>query len=175
MSTPQTPAAALAVRAHSASLVSATLQGCVLACVSNILAQTLTHYRSPTSIPFAISPTPILHFLILTVLNTPPNFLWQEYLERSFPGYSVSPVVVGGGGGEKGGELLPRKKLDVTNTLIKFSLDQTLGALYNTVIFLAVMQALKGESAEAVWGVVRRVSSTLLVGRGALVFGNFGG
>ena len=40
------------------------------------------------------------------------------------------------------------KGIDIPNTLIKFLLDQTLGAAVNTIAFLVVVTALKGGS----WG-----------------------
>ena len=71
---------------------------------------------------------PIAHFVIFTFLSCPPNFLWQEFLEERFPGYN----------GEK--------KLNLRNTLVKFAVDQTLGATANTVTFVAAMSAFKGKS-----------------------------
>lgn len=51
------------------------------------------------------------------------------------------------------------KKMNWRNTGIKFGLDQTLGALVNTVVFLAVMAAAEGKG----WsGVVGRVGEVCL-------------
>lgn len=44
------------------------------------------------------------------------------------------------------------KKLNKTNTLIKFSLDQTFGAAINTVLFLVGISLLRGQS----WGVIQQ-------------------
>ena len=51
-----------------------------------------------------------------------------------------------------------KRKIDVKNTVIKFVLDQTLGATFNTVLFIAGIGALKGmgtnkivESIKKVW------------------------
>ena len=74
----------------------ATLQAAVLSTTSSILAQLLTFYRDSafpetrsTLNPMGLDFVPILRFLFFTVLNTPPNFLWQEYLEKKFPKYST--------------------------------------------------------------------------------------
>ena len=51
------------------------------------------------------------------------------------------------------------KKLDITNTLTKFLLDQSLGAGLNTIAFLIVVTALKGGALEACVDAVRTVRS----------------
>lgn len=51
-----------------------------------------------------------------------------------------------------------QKKLNIRNTAIKFGLDQTIGALANTVLFIAGMAALRGEGLEQIWAEVQRVS-----------------
>lgn len=61
--------------------------------------------------------------------------MWQSYLESSYPGYKVST---------KDGR--SRRQLDYGNTLIKFLLDQTLGALGNTVAFIVGMDYLRGQT-----------------------------
>lgn len=49
------------------------------------------------------------------------------------------------------------KKLNVKNTLTKFALDQTLGALVNVAAFLGGVRALNGESMGECWLVIREV------------------
>lgn len=72
----------------------ATLQSAILNITSSILAQLLTAYRestlgaSSTALnPLGLDFVPILQFLILSLVLTPPNFKWQQFLERTFPGY----------------------------------------------------------------------------------------
>ena len=52
------------------------------------------------------------------------------------------------------------KKLNIKNTAIKFSLDQTLGAVFNNVLFIAGIGALRGESLIKIIANVRSVSYT---------------
>lgn len=52
----------------------------------------------------------------------------------------------------------PKKKLNIKNTAIKFSLDQTLGAVFNTVLFIAGIGALRGEGLGKIISSVRSVS-----------------
>ena len=87
-----------------------------------------------------------MHFVLATVLSCPPNFLWQEYLEEQFPGYTT--------------DVDGQKKLHKTNTAKKFALDQTLAAAVNTLLFIAVMGALKGKDGKAIIRDCQRVSRT---------------
>lgn len=96
---------------------------------------------------------PIIHFVIFTLLNCPPNFLWQEYLEQRFPGYTGSSTARNGE--EK---VAVKKKLDVGNTIKKLALDQTIGATVNTVLFTAVIGALKGLGGGDIVDAIKQVS-----------------
>ena len=81
------------------------------------------------------------------VLTTPPNVLWQTYLESAFPGTRKETT------GEKTDEKTTEVKagLDVRNTVIKTLLDQSVGAGVNTLLFCVFM---------AVWGVLVEASGT---------------
>ena len=129
-------------------LVSATLQAACLSALSATLAQLLTAYR--TSVSYTLNPTPIVQFVLITLVSCPPNFVWQEFLEETFPGTIVSPT------GER--------KLDVGNTFKKFAIDQTLGASVNTIIFIVGMGAMKGKGTATIWRDVQRVRTLLTTG-----------
>ena len=75
-----------------------------------------------------------------SVLATPPNFFWQQFIEQYFPGYSLTKVEVDDGG--KGVEV--EKKLNVKNTIIKVILDQTVAAVPNVVGYIGVTRLLRG-------------------------------
>lgn len=183
-------------------IVNATIQAVVLSATSNILAQVLKSYRNDvclshaftklsyfgqwglesivndsTQTPFSLNITPLIQFAIFTALNTPPNFLWQQFLEETFPGYTVKPAVVPASStsttssektspssseNEKKSddrkEIVPAKQLNIRNTAIKFLLDQTVGSLFNTVVFIAGIAALQGETGEVVLERVWNVS-----------------
>ena len=77
-------------------LQTATLQAAVLNITSSIIAQLLTAYRgssfgtsSSALNPLGLDFVAILQYLTSTLLLTPPNFKWQEYLEGTFPGYPM--------------------------------------------------------------------------------------
>ena len=76
----------------------ATLQASVLNVLSTILAQFVKAFRrsTPSSTSSSLNPLdlellPIFQFLFCALATTPPNFLWQEYLERQLPGYPPDP------------------------------------------------------------------------------------
>lgn len=124
----------------TAAIVEATIQGTILSIISNILAQTIQSYR--TNAPFTLNLQPIITFALYSILNTPPNFLWQELLEGWFPsrpktgaaqGKSEKPSVEG-----TKPEL---QKLSKTNTAKKFVVDQLVSGPLNTIAFLAFMKS----------------------------------
>ncbi|MCJ1353319.1 MAG: hypothetical protein MMC33_003304 [Icmadophila ericetorum] len=133
-----------------------TLQAALLNVTSSVLAQLLTLYRKSTfaSEPTLLNPlgldfTPILRFLIFCLVTTPPNFLWQGYLERRFPAYPMQDaqskkVKVD----DDGKGVVVQKKINVKNTALKILMDQTVGAGVNTMLFILAMRAMKGGSLE---------------------------
>jgi protein Mpv17 len=82
-------------------------------------------------------------FVFFTFLTCPPNVLWQQYLEEIFPGQFT----------DKDGS----KSLHKVNTAKKFALDQTIGAVVNTVAFVAFFAAINGKDSMGVQRAVRRV------------------
>ncbi|KAH9888660.1 YIF1-domain-containing protein [Xylariomycetidae sp. FL2044] len=136
-------------------IVSATIQSAVLAATSNVLAQCLTAYQRETY--FMIDWVPVFQFVVFALLNTPPNFLWQDFLESTFPAYHASPtkaaVTSASAGDEKSldkdaqeGKLI-EPKLNKTNTAIKMILDQTIGAALNTFLFSLYIHSIQAAMA----------------------------
>ncbi|KAK7962145.1 Mpv17/PMP22 family protein [Apiospora aurea] len=124
-------------------IVNATVQSAILAATSNLLAQALSAYRNDVSL--VIDWVPVFQFVFYAVISTPPNFMWQDFLESSFPAYHMSPtkaaVASAAANDEKALEQEEREgqlvepKLNIANTLAKTVLDQTLGAFGNTYMF----------------------------------------
>ena len=105
---------------------------------------------------FTSSPPPDIPSLLLyTVLSTPPNFLWQQYIESKLPGYTLKDVKVDDGG--KGVEM--EKKLNWRNTLVKMGLDQTIGAVINVSAYIGGTRALRGVPLEQCWAIIEEVGS----------------
>ena len=129
-------------------LITATIQSTVLTFCSLLIAQYLTS-SPPPNIPA---------LLLYTLLSTPPNYLWQQYIEDQFPGYTLKKLDVDDGG--KGVEV--EKRLNVRNTLIKLGLDQTIAAVVNVAAYIGGSRALRGVPLEECWMAVREVCAVPL-------------
>ena len=125
-------------------MIIATFQSTVLTLCSLLIAQYFTS-APPPNIPA---------LLLYTLLSTPPNYLWQQYIESRFPGYTLKKLDVDDGG--KGVEV--EKTLNMRNTLIKLGLDQTIAAVVNVVAYIGGSRALRGLPLEECWMAVREVS-----------------
>lgn len=89
----------------------------------------------------------ILRFIVYTVLTTPPNYRWQEFLERMFP-TTTEPKdkSLEGKSGKSSPSSTTRGRLNLANTAAKFILDQTLGAPINTLLFICLMGQMSSRS-----------------------------
>lgn len=96
---------------------------------------------------------PVFQFAMYAFLNTHPNVLFQEMLEYSFPSYHASPtpaaVKSASANDEKAldktaaeGKLV-EPKLNLANTVIKIVLDQTVGAVFNTLLFSVFIHSIQ--------------------------------
>jgi hypothetical protein len=124
--------------------------------LANLLESPLLN---PTQKPYGIDTTPILQFIVYTIVNIPINVLWQEWLEATFPGSKPAPVPAAAEE-KKGSKAVKSDKQvrDVKNTFIKFAMDQSVGAAFNIPIFLATIGAVKGQGWEQILETVRQVS-----------------
>jgi hypothetical protein len=156
-------------------IVRATYQAAILSGISNILAQAFQARRHAR--PFTLDPLELLRFIIVTLLTCPPNFHWQQFLERTFPAYHTYPSIHNEKEGipldekrrdsnvgdeasrDVSGVGVVKKKLNWRNTFVKMFVDCiTLGALVNTVVFLVLMGVMKGHGWEKLVRTVKRVS-----------------
>ncbi|KAH7090385.1 hypothetical protein FB567DRAFT_491142 [Paraphoma chrysanthemicola] len=137
----------------SSAMISQTLQGTVLSMTSNVLAQAISSYQDST--PFSLSISPVIKFAIFSIISNPPNIIWQTFLEDHFP--TSVPSKASKSSNEK--PIAPNKsETSKTNVFIKFLLDQTFGALINTLMFLAYIaytNAVQQGNGDA-WGAVVR-------------------
>lgn len=126
-----------------------------------------------------------MRFICLHLCTAPPNYKWQELLERNFPARghrgSPSPIPLKDRDIEKNDHgRLPKDKdsshwrprlsaarrdgLNYGNTLIKWFIDCiTLGALMNTSAFLVILGVLKGQSWEKISHNLRNETLTIIV------------
>lgn len=134
----------------SSVVIVSTIQAASLAGLSNVLAQIIQAYR--TGKPLSLDYSTLLQFVVFSLIATPPNILWQEYLEERFPAHVVN---------EKGD-----KTLHKGNTAVKLMLDQTLGATVNSYLFIAGIGALKSKNTSTILAECRRVGEVAPLSRG---------
>src|ERR1700761_2810171 len=117
MSKPARPNA----RSPSSKLLRVTLEGAGMSAVSNTLAQSFNVYKEGFS---AVDPVAFVHFIILAIITTPPNYKWQSWLEETFP---TRPERAGKKKDDEKKRVQKEEPalLSITNTVIKFLLDQT--------------------------------------------------
>ena len=136
------------------AIVRATLQSAFLTLCSALIATFLTP-KNP----------PIVALVIFSILSTPPNFLWQQYLERKLPGYRIEKQESNDeikGGQSAGGGVTIKKKLNVQNTLMKVGIDQTLGSVINVALHLGLVRVFQGVPLAECLQVVKIVSLFIL-------------
>ena len=124
--------------------------------------------------PFAFSTADFLRFLILTIIVAPPNFLWQGWLERTFPARRATvahtvpnpeSLEMGEGGRflsksdeDARGEQGQKEDFSWANTFKKWFVDcMTVGAIGNTLAFLIIMGLMKGKSLQDIHLAIRKV------------------
>lgn len=131
--------------ASYAELKKFTIQATFLSALSNILAQFLEAYQSQK--PFTLSLIPVLQFCVFAALNTPPNIIYQAYLEHVLPSYvTASSAPPAETKEQEKVKENPKgvKKLSILNTVVKILIDQTLGSALNNLNFIMGMGLLKG-------------------------------
>jgi protein Mpv17 len=93
-----------------------------------------------------IDVTSFVQFILYTISISPPNYLWQKLLEDSFP--SKIPAKTKATDIKKSGSTTAHRENDeqfsLTNTAFKFILDQTVGAIVNTVLFICLLDTFRG-------------------------------
>ncbi|KAL7962748.1 hypothetical protein V8C34DRAFT_269758 [Trichoderma compactum] len=132
----------------------ATIQATLLNGLSGVCAQGITAYRNKSFDEVELES--ILRFVIYSALVTPPNYKWQEFLERKFP--SRTPIdepspdsKSDSKSSEKLSQVVVKDRLNLTNTAVKFILDQSISAPLNTVAFLYLMGGMTFQSNAQIW------------------------
>ncbi|KAL7655512.1 hypothetical protein ACMYSQ_007458 [Aspergillus niger] len=192
-------------------LTTTFIQSTILNAIANILAQIIDHHRKSKT-TFTPNLPALLQFITYGIIIVPPNFIWQRYLERRYPGFlfrgssssssssttphsspptppsthSYGKKGAGGGGGlgeiyisipdptsnvllkEKNPNFLPaqrRRRGGWYNFLMKFLLDQTVGSVLNIVLFIVLINLLKGVGVGDVWGLVCEDFKPIMIAR----------
>ncbi|KAI6781651.1 integral membrane protein Mpv17 PMP22 family [Emericellopsis cladophorae] len=159
-------------------IVTATCQAAGLSTVSNLLAQIIEARQE--SRPFVFDFTQLLRFVALTLITAPPNFVWQQLLEKTFPAYlPATPaqqrkddiemkagvgegILDGDPGAQRGQERSERFSL--RNTLTKWFVDcMTMGAIMNTIAFLVIMGIMKGQGGAQIMSNIKTETIPIIV------------
>ncbi|EHK17130.1 uncharacterized protein TRIVIDRAFT_42222 [Trichoderma virens Gv29-8] len=137
-----------------AKVTEATIQATLLNGLSGVCAQGITAYRNKSFDEVELES--ILRFVVYSALVTPPNYKWQEFLERKWP--SRTPIdepspdsKSDSKSSEKLSQTVVKDRLNITNTAIKFILDQSISAPINTVAFLYLMGGMTFQSNAQIW------------------------
>ncbi|KAL2681065.1 hypothetical protein Neosp_008668 [[Neocosmospora] mangrovei] len=161
-------------------IVAATLQAAALSSASNVLAQ-LIEARQQNR-PVTLDLLPLLRFVTLTLITAPPNYHWQQFLERTFPAYpsgrpqerigdvEMAPAEdapeLKEGYEERMAEVNRDRepKFSMKNTLTKWFVDCiSAGAILNTVAFLIIMGVLKGQASSQIWSNIKTETIPIIV------------
>ncbi|KIH94611.1 integral membrane protein mpv17 pmp22 family [Sporothrix brasiliensis 5110] len=116
-------------------LLPITIQAVVMSVVSSLIAQLLAAYQNKTPLASAFDVEAIIKFVVFAFVMTPPNVLWQTFLESSLPGSRKAPA------SNDKSDKLPKESLNIKNTIAKTLLDQSLGSSVNTFLFCSFMAA----------------------------------
>ena len=151
-------------------MIKATIAATALSSASNILAQILETYQDQKPLVFDV--VKFIRFILVTLIDAPANYKWQQFLESRFPGHERSPQQplhmfdvekqrhssIG-----RDGEDDQKPKLNMRNTIIKTLMDCTLGAIFNTVAFFVIMGVLKQQSIDLIWDNIRHETIGVIV------------
>jgi hypothetical protein len=163
-------------------MMAATFQAAGLSTLSNFLAQFIQAYQEQRG--FTLDLIQLLRFVALSFMTAPPNFVWQQFLERKFPAYPSTrqpdhrehhrrgdvelkameeasapvpaPLPIRPGGAQPA--------FSYRNTMTKWFIDCiTMGALLNTIAFFILMGIMKGQGPSHIWANIVHETIPLIV------------
>ena len=92
---------------------------------------------------------------------TPPNFVYQRWLEDKLPARVPATRSIGK---HRPGEV-QKTRLSLKNTLVKLCVDQTMGHIFNTALFILLFGMARGKNFDLIYADLRNVSNTPAVFR----------
>ncbi|KAJ5101123.1 hypothetical protein N7456_007175 [Penicillium angulare] len=172
------------------------VQSTVLNALSNLLAQLIDQWNSPSQSPFKLNTLALLQFITYGILIVPINFYWQRALEARYPGFptradlkvtcsprkcslknifsffssSSTDILPSHKEKEKDKEKwapAPRSKpvSGLHSFIMKFIFDLTLAGMMNIVLFIVLINFLKGEGLKRVWDLVIEDFRPIMIAR----------
>ncbi|KAF2265365.1 hypothetical protein CC78DRAFT_579338 [Lojkania enalia] len=137
-------------------IVQSTVLALIIDACSNVIAQRLKAWNDKKAFEFDL--VLFIQFSIMTAISAPINFHWQAWLERTFPQKKIVTCKREATANEEEKDVFVREGAsgrlvddDVTvrdwpNVFKRWFTDCiTVGALFNTVMFLVLMGTLKGK------------------------------
>lgn len=92
----------------------------------------------------------------MAIILTPPNFLFQAWLERTFPTHRIAQNKTPDPPSQK-------PHFSPSSILAKFLLDQSLGAAGNTAAFIALATAWQDQSLIHIGGTLQRDFAAMML------------
>lgn len=107
--------------------------------------------------------TTLVQFTTSAFILSPLTFLWLEGLEASFPGETEieQPVNEKKTGKDKKGTVT-KKERNITNTITKVLVDQLVGGVWMTVLYIVTISTLRGQAWESITNEIQQVCSARL-------------
>ncbi|KAF7592085.1 hypothetical protein BBP40_000690 [Aspergillus hancockii] len=136
------------------------IQSTILNALSNVLAQVIDQYKKDG--PFTLNTLALIQFVTYAIIIVPINFSWQRYVEAQFPGFPTWRRTTNINNTPDPDELLPTKekpfvpkqqqqRSGMWNFAMKFVLDQTVAGAANIVLFIVLINLLKGIHWGKIW------------------------
>ncbi|KAH7313743.1 hypothetical protein B0I35DRAFT_435756 [Stachybotrys elegans] len=161
-------------------MMSATMQAAALSTASNFCAQFIEAYQEQRA--FSLDLIQMFRFVAMTFMSAPPNYMWQQYLERTFPAYpppsqaaeiqqrDVELKAMEEASHASTGEApvappaAAQPAFSLRNTLTKWFIDCiTMGAIMNTIAFLVLMGIMKGQPTSQIWSNIQTETIPIIV------------
>ncbi|KAB8072504.1 hypothetical protein BDV29DRAFT_158449 [Aspergillus leporis] len=150
------------------------IQSTILNALSNILAQVIDQYKKDG--PFTLNTLALIRFVTYAIIIVPINFSWQRYVEAQFPGFPTWRRCTNNNNAPDPDDLLPIKekpfqpkqqqqRSGMWNFAMKFVLDQTVAGVVNIVLFIVLINMLKGINWGRIWELTCEDFGPIMVAR----------
>ncbi|KAF2734801.1 hypothetical protein EJ04DRAFT_534653 [Polyplosphaeria fusca] len=138
-------------------IVQSTILALIIDACSNVIAQRLKAWNDHK--PFVFDHILFIQFAVMTCISAPINFHWQAWLEKTWPQYKTitrkrdddnldaeeKEVFLKEGAGRRDAEHEVKVR-DWPNVWMRWFTDCiTIGAIFNTLMFLILMGTMKGK------------------------------
>jgi protein Mpv17 len=92
----------------------------------------------------------IIQFMLFSAITTTPNLIWQHWMEDRWPTTTLSKAEHLRDKPKQGG-------INNKHVMMKFLLDQSIGSMVNTLLYICVLGHIKGHNLDHILGEVQSV------------------